>query len=347
MDIDRFNKTLAVKIDGTVYLDEVFCGHPLDFFIVFSSLSSIIGNRGQTNYNAANAFMTSLVKQRRARGQAGTVIHLGSVVGVGYLTRAGDVMENILVKYGYTPVSEVDLHHIFAQAIMAGLPDSGENSDIITGLRYARDDEDSGLHWASNPRFSHMILPPEKSVSETGAKRAVQSVRAQLMTATTTQEALRILQCMLSMSIVGVPDWSNADIHCSAACFGAKIISILQMTESSFRPDAALIELGVDSLVAVEVRSWFLKEISVDIAVLKILGGASTIGLCQSAMEQVSKELLPRIASEPRNDSNSEKSTSGVSAVQPQANVAPVVAENKSSFVSLTIWNSCMQPLSG
>jgi len=195
MDIDVFNKTLAPKIDSTIHLDEVFRDALLDFFIVFSSLSCIIGNRGQANYNAANAFMTSLVRQRLSRGQAASVLHLGSVVGVGFLTRAGDVMETILVKYGYMPVSEVDLHHLVAQSIMAGLPDSGENPDLITGLRYAREDEETGVHWASNPRFSHMILQPEKEGVETGEKKAVLSARAQLAAATSEVEACQALEC--------------------------------------------------------------------------------------------------------------------------------------------------------
>ncbi|KAI5919279.1 hypothetical protein F4810DRAFT_714627 [Camillea tinctor] len=275
MDINGFNGTLSPKVDSTVNIEEVFRDSVLDFFIVFSSLSSIIGNRGQANYNAANAFMTSFVRQRQARGQAASVLHLGSIVGVGYLTRAGDALETILDRYGYMSVSEVDLHHLVAQAFMAGLPDSGENPDIITGLRYAREDEEAGLHWANNPRFAHMVLPPEKEEVETGDKKVVLSARAQLAVATTEQEACKALE----------------------ACFGAKLIAILQMAEDSFRPEAALIELGVDSLVAVEIRSWFLKEVNVDMPVLKILGGTSAIGICQHAIEQMPKELLPAISS--------------------------------------------------
>ncbi|KAF1846591.1 putative linear gramicidin synthase subunit D, partial [Cucurbitaria berberidis CBS 394.84] len=269
MDINVFNDTLAPKIDITINLDEVFKDIPLDFFIVFSSLSFIIGNRGQTNYNAGNAFVTSFVKQRRTRGQAGSVLHLGSVVGVGYLTRAGDVMEQILLKYGYMPVSEVDLQHLVAQAIMVGLPDSGENPEMITGLRYAREDEETGVHWSTNPRFSHMILPPIES-NET---KASLSTRAQLAAARTIPEAEQAFE----------------------TSFSAKLMAILQMESSAFRQDAALIELGVDSLVAVEIRSWVLKEVNVDMAVLKILGGASTTDLSQFAIEQMAKELLPSI----------------------------------------------------
>ncbi|KAK0664508.1 hypothetical protein QBC41DRAFT_380647 [Cercophora samala] len=273
MDINTFNGTLKPKVDSTIHLDEVFRDYTLDFFLVFSSLSSIIGNRGQANYNAANAFMTSLIQQRLARGQPASVLELGSVVGVGFLTRAGDVMEQILVKYGYLPVSEVDLQHMVAQCIMAGLPGSGENPDIISGLRYAYEGEDTGVHWVNNPRFSHMVLPPERDQVETGDKKAVLSARAQLAAAGTEQDAIKALE----------------------TCFGAKLRAMLQMEESSFRHDAPLIEMGVDSLVAVEIRSWFLKEVNVDMAVLKILGGASTTGLCQFAAEQMPRELLPGI----------------------------------------------------
>ncbi|KAK3290153.1 uncharacterized protein B0H64DRAFT_453112 [Chaetomium fimeti] len=271
MDINGFNGTLKPKVDSTIHLDEVFRDDPLDFFLVFSSLSSIIGNRGQANYNAANAFMTSFVQQRRARGQAASVLQLGSVVGVGFLTRAGDVMEQILVKYGYLPVSEVDLQHLVAQCVMAGLPGSGENPDIITGLRYAYEDEDTGVHWVNNPRFAHMILPPEKESVDNGDKKVVLSTRAQLAAASSEPEACKALE----------------------GCFGAKLRAMLQMDEASFRDDAALIEMGVDSLVAVEIRSWFLKEVDVDMAVLKILGGASTIDLCQFAVEKMPRDLLP------------------------------------------------------
>lgn len=62
--------------------------------------------------------------------------------------------------------------------------------------------------------------------------------------------------------------------------------------------DAPLVELGIDSLVAVEVRSWFLKECKVDIPVLKVVGGASLAELCQKALEKLPEELLTGIGKE-------------------------------------------------
>ena len=70
---------------------------------------------------------------------------------------------------------------------------------------------------------------------------------------------------------------------------------ILQAVEQEIDHDAPLVELGIDSLVAVEVRSWFLKELKVDIPVLKVVGGASLAEICEQAMKKLPKELLAKI----------------------------------------------------
>ena len=62
--------------------------------------------------------------------------------------------------------------------------------------------------------------------------------------------------------------------------------------------DTPLVELWIDSLVAVEVRSWLLKEFRVDIPVLKVVGGASLTELCQKALEKMPEELFTGIGKE-------------------------------------------------
>lgn len=58
-----------------------------------------------------------------------------------------------------------------------------------------------------------------------------------------------------------------------------------------------LVEQGVDSLVAVEIRSWFLKELDIDMPVLKVLGGASIADLLEDAFNRLPANLVPKIPS--------------------------------------------------
>lgn len=67
---------------------------------------------------------------------------------------------------------------------------------------------------------------------------------------------------------------------------------LLQLGDQPIDYEAPVVELGVDSLVAVEVRSWFVKALKVDIPVLKVVGGASLVELCQRALEKLPEELL-------------------------------------------------------
>ena len=75
--------------------------------------------------------------------------------------------------------------------------------------------------------------------------------------------------------------------------------------------------MGVDSLVAVEVRSWFLKELTVDVPVMKILGGASITDLVEVVVQKLPQELLTRLDPEGKHKSGSD-------------NVPAVAADEKS-----------------
>ncbi len=73
---------------------------------------------------------------------------------------------------------------------------------------------------------------------------------------------------------------------------------ISQLADGQVSHDVPLIKLGIDSLVAVEVRGWFLKELKTDMPVLKVLGGGSVADLCQQALEKSPESLLPNIGAE-------------------------------------------------
>jgi NADPH:quinone reductase-like Zn-dependent oxidoreductase/acyl carrier protein len=76
-NLERFRTTLAPKAFGAVHLDRLTRNDDLDFFIVSSSVSSVLGSPGQANYATANALLDGLVAQRKAQGLPATGVNYG------------------------------------------------------------------------------------------------------------------------------------------------------------------------------------------------------------------------------------------------------------------------------
>ena len=75
--IDRFAKVFAAKISGAWNLHTLTENTPLDFFVLFSSIASLLGSPGQANHAAANAFLDALAYYRRALGLTALSINWG------------------------------------------------------------------------------------------------------------------------------------------------------------------------------------------------------------------------------------------------------------------------------
>lgn len=79
----RFAHVMAPKVAGTWHLHTLTHDLPLDFFVCFSSVASLLGNSGQSNYAAANAFMDALAQQRQKEGRPALSINWGGWADVG------------------------------------------------------------------------------------------------------------------------------------------------------------------------------------------------------------------------------------------------------------------------
>lgn len=83
----RVERVMNPKAVGAWHLHRALADDDLDFFVCYSSISATLGNAGQANYAAANAFLDGLVQYRRARGLAGTSINWGVISDVGMVAR--------------------------------------------------------------------------------------------------------------------------------------------------------------------------------------------------------------------------------------------------------------------
>ncbi|KFY01771.1 hypothetical protein O988_02546 [Pseudogymnoascus sp. VKM F-3808] len=327
MDEDIMNNTLRPKVEGTKHLDELFSTSSLEFFILFSSLGSVVGNGGQSNYHAANLFLESLAAGRRAKGLVASVISIGMVVDVGYIARTGEALIDRLRKLFYMPLSETDIHHLFGEAIIASTSGSKLGADIIMGLQPFTDSPNAKSRppWYLNPRFSHFIRDADKSSTKQYSTLSVLNLKDQLENAISEEATALAIQ----------------------ASFSQKLESMLQLDSNTINCSMPLLDLGMDSLLAVEIRTWFLKEVQVDIPVLKLLSGDTVTDICIEAARifltfkleksllqkteptlEHDKSPLPNITKERGNYSNSESELS----VEPETpNTSPPISSPQCS----------------
>lgn len=277
---DMFNQTLKPKVDGTRFLNDIFSKPTLDFFVVFSSIAYVMGNIGQSNYTAANAYMASVVEGRRKRGLAGSVMNLAGIIGIGYISRTNRSIIARLGKLGFPNLSEWDFLQFFAEAVNASDPNigSGFDHEISSSLRpYDPSRDENPPAWLNIPRFCYYKRSTAISSGQEDGKS--ESVRSQLKEQKTKDDVYKVL----------------------LACLTAILYRTLGLRpeDHTIAPHTRLVELGIDSLVAVDMRLWFTRELDLDMSVLKLLGGASVEEMVQDTIERLSPELTPNWVKEP------------------------------------------------
>ncbi|KAF3345526.1 Pseudouridine-metabolizing protein [Verticillium dahliae VDG2] len=313
MTAEVLNRVLRPKVDGSRHLDDLLADEQLDFAIFFSSMASVLGNHGQSNYTAANLFMNGLAARRRRRGQPASVIAIGSVIGIGYMARELTQKEILRIKErGYTPLSEREVHQLFCEGILAGRPRSDDNSwaapspEVVCGVRIAQPGEERPIRWMANPMVGHAVIKRINNKKEEDGSSTTMPVKASLLLVKTKEAAFAVIR----------------------DAFVTRLQGMLQ-SDSALELHLAADELGVDSLVAVDIRSWFLRELQVDLPVLKILGGASVGDMLEFALDNMSSDLMPNVdATSPFNLANVEEMKAEATA-PPLANGQPGIDTEK------------------
>ncbi|KAK7706310.1 NRPS [Diaporthe eres] len=301
MTLDQLVKATRPKVEGSVHLERLFRGDdghdnvrnpPLDFFVFFSSYSSVTGWQGQANYAAANLFMGALAEQRRLKGLAASVINIGPVLGVGYIAQNArtDLRWRVEARETWF-VSETDFLAQFTEAIVAGRP--GTDSDgatsagqieITTGIERIGAHGGSMPSWATNPILSHCLVWNDEDGGTTAHG------------ATANPGANGVVPIKTRLAQASTRDAVFAAVH---DVFVPKLAALFQRPAADLaREDPAhlqLSEMGTDSLLATEIRTWFIKTLQVSIPVLRILSGASVKELCVLAAETLPPAWIPEV----------------------------------------------------
>ena len=277
---------LRSKVDGLLNLQCVFDKHPalvpLNFFVVLSSASGVIGAPGQANYAAAGAFQDAFVHFRQMKGQPASVLDLGIVAKVGYVHVNPVKREQLMKSAGFAELSPTFLHKALEMAI--GVPIC-EQSESRTGWEFVQDKAQFFLGFD----LSGIDLVKGRN----GMRLFEDRKWANIQCAT--------LETTGSASNDGIDGQSNfinfenpfrgdvesrpADevidevtaliIHRTAAMMMAPVEDI--------KPTHSLQRYGMDSLVAVESKNWFYKAIMVELSVTDIMEAPSIRALAEKA----------------------------------------------------------------
>ncbi|EAW20415.1 non-reducing polyketide synthase pyr2 [Aspergillus fischeri NRRL 181] len=240
-------------------LDELHETPTLDFWVLIGSIAGTLGHADQAMTAAMSERMATLVRQRRSWGRPASLVHLGEISGID-IPSAGP-----RPWWGPAAVTQQDIDEVLSEAVLCGGPNSTRSAEFIVGLRH------------QSLQTGRMACPVPKLWPFYS------------YTATASQDQMLPLpEPQSAKDLVAAATSREEKAEAIAACLMEKIRTRLNLVaDAPLSSDTLIPELGVDSLVAVELRRWFAKELAVDIPIVLILSGASVGELAYSAASKL------------------------------------------------------------
>ena len=226
---ERFEQVLWPKVLGAWHLHRVTLDRELDLFVLFSSITGVLGNSGQGNHAAANAFLDQLAAYRRSLGLPGQSIAWGAWSGLGEAEEQRERIERQLSASGTGWISAQQGLEAF---------DSLVRRDLTSSMVAAVDWQVFSENFEDAPKFLEDVLPGR---SESDEARAAPS-SADLMSELGQRAALEREGLMVSF-------------------LRGELQAVLRMPAAP-SPDVGFFELGMDSLMSVEFRNRLNRALS-------------------------------------------------------------------------------------
>jgi hypothetical protein len=259
MAFKDWETSIKPKVYGARNLQDVLGNTPLDFWLMTSSVSGILGTPGQANYAAGNAYMDALARHRRNLGLVACAAVLPMVLGVGVVAENTE-LEASLTRKGMYGIDEEHLLKSFELAI--NMQKAGENNEAIDHLVIGLDPavlsqavKEAGNvepFYMADERFRTLVHHMSGSTAMGGDAGA--NVLASMLAATPA-EAVQ----MARDHVVG------------------KLSRMLLLDLDVFEGDGrSIASYGIDSMIGAELRNWIFKEFAMDIPFQQLLGPTLT-----------------------------------------------------------------------
>ncbi|KAK3945108.1 hypothetical protein QBC46DRAFT_445535 [Diplogelasinospora grovesii] len=268
MTFSAYQAALQPKMQGAIALDRALANVTrLDFFLMTSSISAVLGNPGQANYCAANSYLDFLALRRRRRnGLAACSIALPMVEDVGVVAENAAVAEALARKMPFS-INEKEMLTAFEAAILHGRPPSDSQINavclgdvqLVLGLEpeamlQAMGDDHmdhlSDAFWHRDARMSSVRTSLEAKEKE------------RRTTATGQQGSARSFAATLD----GLPE--DEMLKALGVHIVGRAARILGSEPDMFQLDGVSVaNHGVDSMIGVELQRWLFTEFGLQVTV--------------------------------------------------------------------------------
>jgi aryl carrier-like protein len=206
---------------------------PLDFLVLFSSAASVLGSPGQGNYAAANAFLDALAHHRRALGLPAASVEWGPWAQVGMAARGG--LERVLEGRGMRPMAPDSALHALEEATRGARPET-----LVASIDWPR-----LLAGLGERRRSELLVD---LAAECGEPQG------------SSEEAGRGAERVLALA---AEEREGALVE----LIQSELATIMGLELAELDPEAPLVYLGLDSLMAIELKERLECSIGVTLGI--------------------------------------------------------------------------------
>lgn len=255
---ERIARVMAPKVIGAEILDEATEGLALDYFVLFSSFTTEIGNIGQSAYLAANAWLDGLAERRRQRGLAGLSVGWGAIGDVGMLS-GNETAERMFEAAGVKTLAAEKALSLLPDLMKTNLPVVSV-VDIDWSTAFAA----LGL-LADQTRFS-MVRQEARQGGLSSTLQALFEI----------PETERLAYVLMRLK--------------------RQLGSVLQIDPETISDNARLSELGIDSLAGVELQMAIRVEFGVDVSLVFLARNETIIEMSRSLLRQAINMQAGQIA---------------------------------------------------
>lgn len=264
MTYETFASVVDPKVKGTCFLQERLCDENLDFFLILSSYTGLVGTIGESNYASASTFQDAFARYRTGAGIPTRALDLGPIDEAGYVFDHPETLDHVKAA----GMEIITLKQFLALVSYAISQPIGSVTDSQLALGYKRLQDQSSKQ-AENPLFSHYHrFTTSSSLATELSHNAVANPEEILHAALTKNprgDTVEMVQQALSLYVSKLTGVATDEVD----------------------PMKSIVAHGGDSLVTVEFRNWLRKEIGPQFGVGRTIGQTSLRDLSVLAAEAV------------------------------------------------------------